>query len=76
MSGTVWICFRILSLKTKDTSSSSWLFDFVAYSLVWIGNEGSEIRQCPQGTHVYHITAIKEGLYKAYASIWIGAYAL
>jgi len=25
----VWICFRILSLKTKDTSASSWLFDFV-----------------------------------------------
>ena len=25
----MWICFRILSLKTKDTSASSWLFDFV-----------------------------------------------
>ena len=25
-----WICFRILSLKTKDTSASSWLFDFVS----------------------------------------------
>jgi hypothetical protein len=22
------ICFRILSLKTKDTSASGWLFDF------------------------------------------------
>ena len=25
----MWICFRILSLKTKDTSASNWLFDFV-----------------------------------------------
>jgi hypothetical protein len=29
----VWICFRILSLKTKDTSASSWQFDFVSYFL-------------------------------------------
>ena len=27
----MWICFRILSLKTKDTSASSWLSDFVSY---------------------------------------------
>ena len=26
----MWICFRILSLKTKDTCASSWLFDFVS----------------------------------------------
>ena len=26
----VWICFRILSLKTNDTSAISWLFDFVS----------------------------------------------
>ena len=25
----MWICFRILSLRTKDTGASSWLFDFV-----------------------------------------------
>ena len=29
----VWICFRILSLITKDTSASSWLFDFVHHDL-------------------------------------------
>jgi len=28
----VWICFRILSLKTKDTGASSWLSDFVYYN--------------------------------------------
>ena len=29
----VRICFRILSLKTKDTSASSWLSDFISYFL-------------------------------------------
>ena len=28
--------FRILSLKTKDTSASSWMFDFVSLSNYWI----------------------------------------
>ena len=37
----MWICFRILSLKTKDTSASRWLFDFVKKShfyfrYIWI----------------------------------------
>ena len=35
----VWICFRLLSLKTKDTSASSWLFDFVSYFLARYKNE-------------------------------------
>ena len=35
----VWICFRFLSLKTKDTSASSWLFDFVSYCLARYKNE-------------------------------------
>ena len=33
------ICFRILSLKTKDTSASIWLFDFVSYFLARYKNE-------------------------------------
>ena len=33
------ICFRILSLKTKDTSASSWLFEFVSYFLALYKNE-------------------------------------
>ena len=32
-------CFRILSLKTKDTSASSWLFDFVSYFLARYKNK-------------------------------------
>ena len=31
--------FRILSLKTKDTSASRWLFDFVSYFLARYKNE-------------------------------------
>jgi len=31
--------YRILSLKTKDTSASSWLFDFVPYFLAIYKNE-------------------------------------
>jgi len=30
---------EFLSLKTKDTSASSWLFDFVSYFLAWYKNE-------------------------------------
>jgi len=33
------ICFRILSLKTKDNSASSWLFYFVSYFLARYKNE-------------------------------------
>jgi len=39
----VWIYFRILSLKTKDTSASSWLFDFVSYFLARYKNENTEV---------------------------------
>jgi len=38
----VGICFRILSLKTKDRSASSWLFDFVCYFLGRYKNENNE----------------------------------
>ena len=37
----VWICFRILSLQTKDTGASSWLFDFVSYFLARYKNENT-----------------------------------
>ena len=35
--------FRILSLKTKDTSASSWLFDFVSYFLARYKNENKQL---------------------------------
>jgi hypothetical protein len=35
----VRICFRILSLETKDASASSWMFDFVSYFLARYKNE-------------------------------------
>ena len=37
----MWIFFRILSLKTKDASASSWLFDFVSYFLARYKNENN-----------------------------------
>jgi len=39
-----------------------------------LGTKNMKFVNAQQGTHVYHIKGIKEGLYKA--SIWIGAYAL
>ena len=35
--------FRILSLKTKDTSANSWLFDFVSYFLARYKNENNSV---------------------------------
>ena len=35
--------FRILSLKTKYTSASSWLFDFVSYFLARCKNENKDL---------------------------------
>ena len=44
LANNVWICFIILSLKTKDTSASSWLFDFISYFLARYKNENREIK--------------------------------
>ena len=37
-------CFRFLSLKTKDTSASGWVFDFVSYFLARYKNENKTHR--------------------------------
>ena len=43
----MWICFRILSLKTKYTSASRWLFDFVSYLLARYKNENNTSIKLP-----------------------------
>jgi len=41
-----------------------------------LGTKNLKFVNAQQGTHVYHIKGIKEGLYKAYASISIAALSI
>jgi len=58
--------FRILSLKTKDTSASSWFFDFVSYFLARYKNENNFrlfLELCEDDSTVYYNSFKQKTMY-------------